>query len=67
MSTLTLNGNKKRLRRQDIVNYANEWEHYEIDFNHSLASYLIVKGGTAKTANEKFQLYSPASTILERI
>ena len=52
LSARTLNWNQKKTRRQDIVNYINDWEYYEIDFYHSFAGYLILKGGAVKTANE---------------
>ena len=52
LTALTLNWNQKKIRRQDIVNYVNDWEFYEIDFYLAFAGYLIVKGGTAKKANE---------------
>ena len=52
LTALTLDWNQKKTRRQDIVNHVNDWEFYEIDFYHAFAGYLIVKGGTAKKANE---------------
>ena len=33
LTTFTLNWNQKKLRRQDICNYINDWEYYEIDFS----------------------------------
>jgi hypothetical protein len=49
---LTLNWSQKKIRRQDICNYVNDWEFYEMDFYHSFAGYLVVKGGKVKTASE---------------
>ena len=51
LTTFTLKGNQKKLRRQDICNYINDWECYEIDFYHCLAGYFSARGGTLKNAN----------------
>ena len=61
LQAFTLNWNQKKLRRQDICNYVNDWEHFEMDFYHSFAGYLIVKGGTLKNAGE---VQSQSSTFL---
>ena len=52
LQAFTLNWNQKKLRRQDICNYVNDWNHFEIDFYHCFAGYLIVKGGTLKNSRE---------------
>lgn len=41
-----------KLRRQDIVNYVNDWEYLEIDFYLIFMCYLVVSGGILKTQIE---------------
>ena len=45
----TVNWNQKKLRRQDITNYVNDYECLEADFYFWFMLYLIVSGGTCKT------------------
>lgn len=44
---LTDDWNQAKTGRQDLMNYFNDWEHWEIDFYHALSGYLMCGAGAA--------------------
>ena len=42
---LTDDWNQQKTGRQDLMNFFNDFEHWEIDFYHCLAGYLMCGAG----------------------